>query len=109
MLQVVDETCALVEALVVSVVSDPAKLAKIMAALLGIAFIGLLVGNSVTLAGTTPPAPRPPSPSPFFGLEKSVTLVASTRPPPYPHLLAGLVTGNYAGNPPPYSPISSFH
>ncbi|CAN0130048.1 unnamed protein product, partial [Pylaiella littoralis] len=47
---VVDETCALVEALVVSVVSDPAKLAKIMAALLGIAFIGLLVGNFVTLA-----------------------------------------------------------
>lgn len=52
-LQVVDETCASVGTLVLSVVSDPVKLARIMAALLGIAFVGLLVGNFVTLAGTS--------------------------------------------------------
>lgn len=49
--QVVDETVALVGSMVLSAVSDPAKLARIMAALLGVAFIGLLLGNSVTLAG----------------------------------------------------------
>lgn len=38
--------------------SDPIKLARIMAAALGIAFAILLVGNSVTLAGTPPPSPH---------------------------------------------------
>lgn len=40
--------------MVLSAVSDPVKLVRVVAALLGLAFIGLLVGNSVSLAGTPP-------------------------------------------------------
>lgn len=53
--QVVDETFSLVGSMVLSAVSDPVKLVRIMAALLGVAFVGLLVGNSVSLAGISLP------------------------------------------------------
>ncbi|CAM9477102.1 unnamed protein product, partial [Hapterophycus canaliculatus] len=46
----IDETFAFVGSLVLSALSDPVKLVRIMAAFLGIAFVGLSVGNSVTLA-----------------------------------------------------------
>eukprot|EP00904_Undaria_pinnatifida_P014019 jgi/Undpi1/9748/HiC_scaffold_27.g12204.m1 len=49
---VVDETFALVGAAVLSVSSDPLKLTRIMAGLLGLAFVSLLVGNAATLAAT---------------------------------------------------------
>ncbi|CAM9915102.1 unnamed protein product [Ectocarpus fasciculatus] len=47
---VIDETSAYIGSLVLATTSDPMKLARIMAAALGIAFAMLLVGNSVTLA-----------------------------------------------------------
>eukprot|EP00903_Cladosiphon_okamuranus_P011484 g10816.t1 len=47
---VVDETFSLVGSMVLSAVSDPVQLVGAMAALLGVAFAGLLVGNSVSLA-----------------------------------------------------------
>lgn len=57
--QVVDETFSLVGSMMFSAVSEPVRLVRIMAALLGIAFIGLLVGNSVSLAGDAcPPFPN---------------------------------------------------
>ncbi|CAM9853395.1 unnamed protein product, partial [Ectocarpus sp. 4 AP-2014] len=47
---VIDETSAFIGSLVLATTSDPIKLARIMAAALGMAFAILLVGNSVTLA-----------------------------------------------------------
>lgn len=56
--QVVDETFSLVGSMVLSAISDPVRLVKIITALLGIAFLSLLAGNFVSLAGKPNPSPH---------------------------------------------------
>lgn len=51
-LQVVDETFALMGNAVLTVLSDPYKLAWIMVGLLACALAGLVLGNTATVAGT---------------------------------------------------------
>lgn len=73
--------------MVLSAVSDPVKLVKIMATLLGVAFVGLLVVNSVSVAGTPRPLPR--SSSDFVGLSRpKEPAVATLEGPPSATCLA---------------------
>lgn len=76
--------------MVLSAVSDPVQLVKIMATLLGVAFVGLLVVNSVSLAGTPRPLPRRSS-SDFVGLSRpKEPVVATLEGPPSATCLASV-------------------